>query len=379
MSQILDFPSRPLRFFPQMLDWVCEQVNTLVQNGTPPGEIALLAPLLPDSIRFALANRLDALHIPYRSHRPSRSLREEPIAQALLTLAELAHPQWGFHPSNFEIAYALLQTIDDLDLVRAQLLVEAVHRPQANGLSLLPFDRIRKDTQVRITFRVENQYEKLRKWLEAYAADPVEELDFFLSRLFGEVLSQEGFRFHEKLEAGTICSNLIESAQKFRWAVEGHSLPVQEEMDEEAPLGKEFIRMIQDGVLAAQYIQSWQIGEEDAILIAPAYTFLLANRPVDHQFWLDVGNASWSERLYQPLTHPYVLSRQWDRDRVWTDADEYESGRETLYRLVIGLARRCRKQIHLGLCDLSESGYESRGMLLRTLQVAMQQTRGNRI
>ena len=29
--------------------------------------------------------------------------------------------------------------------------------------------------------------------------------------------------------------------------------------------------------------------------------------------------------------------------------DEYEHNRDTLYRLVLGLARRCRKQIHLGL------------------------------
>ena len=35
----------------------------------------------------------------------------------------------------------------------------------------------------------------------------------------------------------------------------------------------------------------------------------MSNRPVDYQFWLDVGGRGWFERLYQPLTHPYVLSR----------------------------------------------------------------------
>ena len=114
LESALDFPSRPLRFFPQMLDWVCTQVDGLLQEGTPPGEIVLLAPLLPDSFRFALANRLAARGIPVRSHRPSRSLREEPAAQALLTLSELAHPEWGMRPSNFEIAYAFIQTIQGL-------------------------------------------------------------------------------------------------------------------------------------------------------------------------------------------------------------------------------------------------------------------------
>lgn len=376
LDQVLTFPGRPLRFYPQMLDWVTEQIAALIQQGTQPGQIVLLAPLLPDSLRFALNSRLDALSIPHRSHRPSRSLRDEPAAQALLTLAELAHPEWGFHPSSFEVAYALIQTIQGLDLVRAQLLVDSAYRIQAGRLALSPFEKIRPETQHRITYQAGNQYEILRTWLEAYMNDPVIELDFFFSRLFGEVLSQPGFAFHANLEAGTVASNLIESAQKFRWAV-GDRVPAAAAPEaEETPLGKEFLRMIQDGVLAAQYIQSWQIPPDDAVLIAPAYTFLLANRPVDYQFWLDIGSATWSERLYQPATHPYILSRHWQRDRVWTDADEYEQSQDNLYRLLLGLIRRCRKGIFLGLCDMDEGGYESRGMLLRTINVVLQQSRG---
>ena len=69
--------------------------------------------------------------------------------------------------------------------------------------------------------------------------------------------------------------------------------------------------MVQDGVVAAQYVRSWQRQPKDAVLLAPAYTFLMSNRPVAHQFWLDVGGTGWWERLSQPLTHPYVLSRRW--------------------------------------------------------------------
>jgi hypothetical protein len=274
------------------------------------------------------------------------------------------------------VAYALLQTIQDLDLVRAQLLVEAAYRATGGVPGLQPFEKIRPESQQRITYFIGNRYEALRRWLEAYHQEPANEIDFFLSRLFGELLSQPGFTFHANFEAGTVCASLIESAQKFRWAVEGRApLPADPEQ-EENPLGKEYIRMIQDGILAAQYIQSWQIPPEDAVLIAPAYTFLLANQPVEHQFWLDVGSPAWSERLYQPLTHPYVLTREWERDRVWTDADEYDHNREALFRLVFGLVRRCRVRIHLGLCGLSESGFESRGMLLRALNIALRQSRG---
>ena len=120
-------------------------------------------------------------------------------------------------------------------------------------------------------------------------------------------------------------------------------------------------------VIAAQYLRGWQSDNPEAVLLAPAYTFLMSNRPVEVQFWLDVGSRGWSERLNQPLTHPYVLSRRWTTGRPWTDADESAAQSETLYRLILGLVRRCRQSIYLGLSDLSEQGYEQRGPLLHAL------------
>ena len=110
----------------------------------------------------------------------------------------------------------------------------------------------------------------------------------------------------------------------------------------------------------------------DDVLLVPAHTFLMANRAVDYQFWLDAGSSGWSERLFQPLTHPYILSRHWDRDRIWTDADEVEKADEALARLVSGLLLRCRDKVYLGLSELGESGYEQRGVLLRAFQRVLQ-------
>ncbi len=86
------------------------------------------------------------------------------------------------------------------------------------------------------------------------------------------------------------------------------------------------------------------------------------------QFWLDVGSTGWWERIDQPLTHPYVLSPRWPEGRLWTDADEYETQQEMLYRLTAGLLRRCSRRVYLGITDLGEQGYEQRGPLLRVFQ-----------
>jgi hypothetical protein len=356
----------PHRFFPQMLDWAAEQIADLVHNqGLPPGEIAVLAPFLSDALRFALSERLQRLEVPVRSHRPSRALREEPAAQCLLTLAALAHPQWGLRPSPFDVAYALLLALEGLDLVRAQLLVEIVYRSQGGAPLLQPFERLKAEAQERITYVLGARYEGLREWLSAYAARPAEPLDIFFSRLFGELLSQPGYGFHRDYTAGGAAANLVESAHKFRRAA------LSETPDEQ---GREYLALVQEGVVAAQYLRVWQLQTEDAVFLAPAYTFLMNNRPVDVQFWLDVGGRGWSERLYQPLTQPYVLSREWAESELlkWTDAEEYAVAQAALYRLALGLLRRCRRRVYLGLSELGEQGYEQSGPLLKAFQATLQ-------
>jgi hypothetical protein len=353
------------RFYPQMLDWVTGRILDLVEGqGLPPGEIVVLAPFLSDALRFSLMERLGGFGIPVRSHRPSRSLRDEPATQCLLTLAALAHPLWGLRPGKTDVAYALMQAIQGLDLVRAQLLAEIVYRERSGELT--SFDPILPEMQERITYRLGERYERLRGWLQD-ASRQEDELDHFLSRLFGEALSQPGFGFHTSYDAGRATASLIESVQKFRWAAG----PTLEALG--VPLGMEYLRMVQEGVIAAQYIHGWQSQAQDAVLLAPAYTFLMSNRPAAVQFWLDVGSRGWTERLYQPLTHPYVLSRNWEFGRPWGDADEVEAGREALYRLAQGLLRRCRQAVYLGLSELGEQGYEQRGPLLLAFQRLLRQ------
>ncbi len=368
------------RYHPQMLDWVVAEIAGLVHDrGVPPGEIVVLAPFLTDALRFSLMNRLEQQNVPARSHRPSRALREEPATRCLLTLAAIAHPQWGICPTRFDVAYALMQAIDGMDLVRAQLLAEIVYRVRDDVPALSSFDQIKPDVQERLTFVLGQRYEGLRTWLEDYIAGGSQtpllvsgremEFDHFLSRLFGEVLSQAGYGFHHNYDAGEVAANLIESVRKFRQVTEGNAGEGSAgDLRPSKPLGQEYVEMVQDGVVAAQYIGSWRLQPEDAVLLAPAYTFLMSNRPVDYQFWLNAGGRGWWERLYQPLTHPYVLSRHWPSDEVWTDADEFETRQDALYRLALGLIRRCRRRIYLGLSELGEQGYEQQGPLLQAIQ-----------
>ncbi len=366
LSQPLPLRFELHRYHPQMLDWVADEIASLVREGTPPGEIVVIAPFLSDALRFSLSHRLTQRAVPVRSHRPSRALRDEPAARALLTLAALAHPDWGIVPSRYDVAYALVQSIADLDLIRAQLLVDILYRVQELRPGLLPFEGLKPEVQTRISYLLGGRYEGLREWLDRYIAGEPVILDHFLARLFGEVLSQPGYGFFRQIDAGHITAMLIESVRKFRYIVEL--------AEPEVASGRAYVQMVHDGVVAAQYLRPWQAQEEDAVLLAPAYTFLLYNRPVDVQFWLNVGSGGWWERLYQPLTHPYVLSRRWPVGHPWDDTQEVTVRRESLSRLVRGLLRRCRHSVYLGISELGEGGFEQTGPLLKAIQRILRHT-----
>lgn len=358
------------RFYPEMLDWTADRIADLVHGGNvPASEIAVLAPFVSDSLRFSLLDRLAQRGVPARSHRPSRALRAEPATRCLLTLAALAHPGWQLPPLTADVAQAFYLALEGFDPVRAHLLTRIVYRAKAGEPpTLTSFDIIAGKTQERITYRLGQAYEQLRRWLLAYREGEVQALDHFLSRLFGEVLSQPGFRFHADFDAGRVAAQLIESARKFRWAVTGVGQTSLLDM------GRDYLSLVESGLIGALFVEGWQ-EDENAVLLAPAYTFLMRNRAVQHQFWLDVGSAGWAERLDQPLTHPYVLSRRWGEDQVWTDADEMATKQQNLYRLLLGLLRRCRTRVHLGITQWGEQGFEQQGLLVQVLQRVLGQDR----
>lgn len=358
--------AEPVLFIPEMIDRVTEEIGELIATGVPPDEIAILAPYLSDALQFLLVNKLSQAGIASLAHRPSRALRDEPAAKAILTLAKLCANNWGDPPPMTDVALALSQVIDGLDPVRADLLTRIVYR---NG-RLGPFTAITDpDTQEKITFTAGERYNALRDWLEAEKeADPTPP-DHLVSRLYSEVLSQPGYGYHADVQAGRIIAELVESATKFRQSLYPDGL---HSADMIAEMGERYFSIIEQGLLGGTYLTSWENPPKDSVLIAPAYTFLMRDRAVSYQFWLNAGANGWWERLEQPLSHPYVLSREWQKGRVWTDIDEQEKQEEMLLKVMTGLLRRCRRGITLGISEFSEQGYEQRGPVLRIFQVITQ-------
>lgn len=375
------------RFYPQMIRGVAREVAALVhERAVAPGEIAIVAPTISDSLRFSLQTELARYDIPSTGHRPSRALEDEPATRTLLTLAKLAHPQWNLRPATQDVAQALAYSVASLDPVRAALLTNLVYPLASTTIDLRRFGDLPPDARRRITYAAGEAYDALRDWLYAYRSaaspgtqgdpsidsnvpfsDPNERtLDQFMARLFEQVLSQPGYGFRDSYDAVRVAHQLVNSARRLRWALQPPEKRTGQSIasDSVLEIGREYVAMIDRGILGALYVPAWR-APDDAVLISPVPSFLLRNITVRHQFWLDVGSLDWWERLYTPLTHPYVLSHRWQRDRVWQDENESFVRVVALRRQTLGLLRRASEQIHLAMSDYSESGYEQRGPLLR--------------
>ncbi len=355
------------RFLPQMTDWAAQDIANLVHNeGVAPNDIVVLAPFLSDALRYSLSNRLTALEVPVRSNRPSRSLRDEQATTTLLTFAAIAHTDWSQPPTRYEVAQAMHTAIDTVDPVRAQLISKVLYNPKTGELR--EFANLKPEMQTRIGYRIGEQYETLRSWLVAYQEqEQTIALDHFLSLLFGEVLSQPTFGFHQNFDAAQIATYLVQSVRNFRRTV-GTTLT-----GEPHEIGRAYLQTLHEGLLAASYPVEEEAQNANAVLIAPAYTFLLRNEPVKHQFWLNVNARGWGERIGQPVTHPYVLRRGWPSGKLWTDQDEMHFNRDQLQRLIGGLVQRCSEHIHMGITEIDERGNEYQGMLVRTLAQVLRQ------
>lgn len=360
-STILDvFHSKFDEFYPQMTSSIVENINELIRDGILPGEIVILAPFVSDALRFQIQQQLRKFNLTLASHRPSRSLQEEPLTHVLLTWAKIAHPHWQLKPSLFDVRLALIHSLAGMDAFRADILSKVAYHP-ANNFWLNDISSILLETQERVSNYVSINYQKIITWLQAYQNDPAD-LDVFIARLFGEVLTQPGFGLKDNFSDADVTNRLIQSIQEFRRVLtEGKTELVED-------ISKEYVTTIEKGLIAALHLESWEAPPLDRVYLAPAHTFLVQNRMVKYQFWVDIGSMGWWQRIMQPLTQPFVLSRNWKDGEKWTDLHEFETNTSNLRKLVAGLLSRCSTGIYVFASGFNESGNEERGPLLKAFQ-----------
>jgi hypothetical protein len=362
------------RFYPEAIESISRQVDRLIKvDGVSPSEISILTPFLSDSLLFSTISSFESKKIPIMSFRPSRGLRDEPAVKTMFALAKIALPGMGFIPNKEDVRYALMNTISGCDLIRADLLTQMLYS-SANLLPVLrKLDTEKNALQSRITNEVALRYEQLRRWLADYSEHIDIELDIFFSRLFGELLSQEGFNFHTNPDYSRVVNQLIGSSRNFR-----RTINLTENL---APidLGKIYVEQVENGLLSS-LIDTGEKNSEplQSVVISPAHSFLMKNKAVQYQFLLDIGSNGWWTRLDQPLTQPYVLNRNWKEGDHWSDVEEFATNQRNLARMVEGLLNRCSRKVFLIAININQQGDEERGALMMATQTVLKKIRQDR-
>jgi len=351
------------RYRAEMIDAVATEIARLVDRGVAAGDIAVVAPHADGVLRFMLAESFRAADIPFAVVRRFEALREERVVRACLSLAILGHPEWGMRPSLFDLQEGVALALAPLDPLRAAL--TARHLFDVRKGELRPGEELNAAMHERIGFAPLERYEELRDWISAYRQGAPIPFDHFLRRLFGELLSGPDL----EPEDAAVYSKLIASAASFRAAAPAMGLTGK-------GVGQQYVEMVASGVVAAQYLTDLDVdaAPDSIALVAPTYTYLLSGHVARYQFWLDVGAHTWWEPLHQPLTHHFVLRRSWPLGEIWSDGIDFRTRNQILFRLVRGLALRCREGIYLCTSEREGRGEPQDSPLLVAVQQLLQGT-----
>ena len=349
------------RYRVEMIRQIGREISALRQQGTAPGEVAVVAPFADGGLRFMLGQVLAQAGIDFKIVRRYENLFDEPIVRSAIALAMLAHPTWGRKPTPYEVAEAFASLLH-CDPIRGRLAANHLYNPRSG--SLISAAALDETVASRLGERLLAAFETLRRWLDEYLSRPAEHIDHFLRRLFNQQFLQTGMESHDV----EIFSKLVASAAAYRRTAPFMGLGIEE-------IGYGYITMLAEGIVAAQYLvdSGTETGADAVTLIAPVYTYLLSHQRARVQFWLDIGSPHWWEPLHQPLTNHQVLARSWSGDEKWTDLIDYRRRNHTLLRLLRGLVRRCDEGIYLCSSEFDSGGNPQQGPLLFTAERVLEE------
>ncbi len=334
------------RYRTEMIASVVAKISDLLKQGIRPDEIALVAPYVDGVLEFNLARRLDDAEVPFSIIRRYEKLKNDLFVRASLSIAQLVNPSWQVVLDFYSLREALGVFIPGIDTVRAELLARIALDSKSKILNSI--DEFTAAQIDRIGSANVEAYENLREWIDEVKSRNLDSLEEFMRTLFGDQLN----RHPERERMGNKIRTVIDSARKFS------DVAAYMEIDKKE-LGKAYIEMIYEGVVASPNPEiDRNIQSANLLLFAPVYSFLLTDKVVKYQFWLDVGSMGWWEPIHQSLTNSHVLSRAWKVGEKWTDDKDIENRNNTLHRLITGLCRRCSDGIYLCASqeDSSESG-----------------------
>ncbi len=310
------------------------RIKRLLAAGIPASRIAILLPRMDVGVSLSLQEQLP--EEPILPIAPFPALIRYPLVRAVLTAAELAHPQWGAFPTLPEWRL-MLGMVLDLDPIRAALLAEDTLDPV--GRLLRPQTTVRQPE--RVGFANLERYQKLFDWLRGYRSGSP--LAYFFQQFFADHLAQ----VISSAQDQELLRLLIEAAQRFGQAFPSEADPA-------------FLAMIRSGQTPSS--SRFEPDYSRHLVVATPVAYINRSLEADYQFWFDITNPSWSRSLWHMLYNDRVLTPEWDGG-VFDPARDSQVRQQILARTLLNLCCRNRQGLWLVRSNFNYRGEENTGIL----------------
>lgn len=361
------------RYRRQMLGQLGPAIKHILSaENLDPSNIAIILPYMDGALRFKLTQSLSQSGIPYQINRRRESPREIPQVRAWLTWLLLANDwrdsavdsdRFGLiKPTTHDIAEALSLSIQGLDAVRARMIADTLYDQNAgifNNRSLLTNKQIERMGEHHL-----DAVDMLVMWLNEHGSRSENPLspDFFFHGLFSELLSRPPFQESPDTGLAAVCDWLIQMASRFRQAG-GRVIDSSSES-----VGLALVQGIYSGLVTAHPPAVGASPNPNGVFISTIQTYLLEERPVAVQIWLETSATGWWDLPRQPLSNGFVLDPRWSINQTWTLEDDVRIRNEQLSRVVVGLCSRCSNGIFVATSDLDRRGARQEGPLFKAIQ-----------
>ncbi len=338
----------PFELRSEMLEHIGERVASLIEDeGYNPSDIVVLSNYADPVTEYVIARILEKHGYEVKNLSRKSRVIDNPFSQALITLAQLCHPNYGVVPNRDDVK-ALIRMILKIDPIRSSILSGEI-------LSQRPFAEF-PDIEFpglveRAGYYNIEKYEYIRGWIKEYKEreEPLRINEFF-QKVFLEVLLSSEASSKDVLEA----RKLIDSSQTF--------VDVVSRFNRNA--SKDFLDVVRRGIKSAESI--FELEEKlsgNFVLMSTPVAYLASSLKSKVTIITSLSSNNWVPRSVKEITNIHVLTKTWDVNEIYTEEIEEKNQKHYLAVLLRAIFKRCGERLITFESVLSANGYENDGML----------------
>jgi len=280
-------------------------INAIKSKEIKPQDIAIIAPGLDEIARYSFQEMFTNQNaIPIQFLREKRPLVSSAIIRSILSILTLVYPSLGrLVRKDLLPEMLVILSQENIDLVRANLLIDSCYLPDIEYLCLLDYTNFPRWD--RLSYQSRESYQLIVSWLENLKAEIIEGKNH-LMMVIDEIIKQF-FPNINSLQYNQIANlkEFRETAQHF-WEIQSKlgALKVNE-------IVAQFLELLRKGTITAnpllEYNQNNSNNSNDqdddfsllegGLFISTIYQYRSQRCRHRWQFWMDAGSPFWSQSL----------------------------------------------------------------------------------